>query len=328
MVPADGAFTPAKLKQNQEISMRRTFALCLLAVVAVAGNAFATGEGRIQGKITDAATKKGIPGATVTLDAVSGHTFHAEYKADKDGVYRFLILDATIPYKFVWAAPGYAPVSEQFKLKLGDVNVRDVALATASAAAAATPAAAGGKGDPAVIAYNEAADMANNGKVTEAIAKLEEAGKLKSDFTAADEALAKLYVRNKQYDKAIASANKALVLDTDSQDMFNVLAEAYDKTGDKVKAAEFKKKLPQNANALFNDAARLINSGKDGEAEGILKSAIAADPNMAQAYYELGMLYVRGQKNADAKTNLQKYLELQPNGKDAATAKEMLNYVK
>ena len=33
-------------------------------------------------------------------------------------------------------------------------------------------------------------------------------------------------------------------------------------------------------------------------------------------------------KNADAKANLQKYLELDPNGKDAATAKEMLKYVK
>ena len=33
-------------------------------------------------------------------------------------------------------------------------------------------------------------------------------------------------------------------------------------------------------------------------------------------------------KNADAKTNLQKYLELDPNGKDASTAKEMLKYVK
>ena len=40
------------------------------------------------------------------------------------------------------------------------------------------------------------------------------------------------------------------------------------------------------------------------------------------------MVYVRMGKTADAKTNLQKYLELEPNGKDAATAKEMLKYVK
>jgi hypothetical protein len=40
------------------------------------------------------------------------------------------------------------------------------------------------------------------------------------------------------------------------------------------------------------------------------------------------MIYVRSGKNADAKANLEKYLQLEPNGKEAATAKEMLKYVK
>ncbi len=110
--------------------------------------------------------------------------------------------------------------------------------------------------------------------------------------------------------------------------MFGVLAESYTAKGDKTKAAEYRKKLPADAASMFNEAAHLINSGKDAEAEPMLKGAIAANDKFAAAYYELGMLYVRTQKNADAKTNLQKYLELEPNGKDAATAKEMLNYVK
>jgi Tfp pilus assembly protein PilF len=55
---------------------------------------------------------------------------------------------------------------------------------------------------------------------------------------------------------------------------------------------------------------------------------VAADEKFAAAYYELGMIYVRASKNADAKTNLEKYLQLEPNGKEAATAKEMLKYVK
>ena len=39
-------------------------------------------------------------------------------------------------------------------------------------------------------------------------------------------------------------------------------------------------------------------------------------------------IYVRSGKSAEAKTALTKYLELDPNGKDAATAKEMMNYLK
>ena len=132
----------------------------------------------------------------------------------------------------------------------------------------------------------------------------------------------------KAYQKAITSANKALELAPDETDMYGVLYTAYTATGDKAKAAEAKKKLPANAGQLFNDAAKAINSGKDADAEPLLKQAIAADDKFSIAYYELGMLYVRAGKNADAKANLQKYLELDPNGKDAATAKEMLKYVK
>jgi len=307
--------------------MRKTLALSVLALMVVAGNAFAIGEARIQGKITDAATHKPIPFAEIIIDAVTGHTVHNEFKADKDGVYRFLILDGTLSYKFTYKAAGYANVEQTMKLTLGDINTKDVTMAPAGAGAtsAAAPAA---KADPAVAAYNEGAELANAGKILEAIAKLEEAVTAKPDLTAGYEALAKLYLRNKNYDKAIDRANKSLEIDNDNQDMFTVLTEAYTAKGDKAKAAEYRKKLPADAASMFNDAAHLINSGKDAEAEPLLKSAIAANDKFAAAYYELGMLYVRTQKNADAKTNLQKYLELEPNGKDAATAKEMLNYVK
>jgi tetratricopeptide (TPR) repeat protein len=311
------------------MQMRGTFALAVLAIMAVAGNAFALGEARMQGKITDAATHKPIPNVVIIIDAVSGHNVHNEFKADKDGVYRFLILDGTLTYKFTYKADGYAPVEYTFKPTLGEINTKDVTMAPGSAAgsvAAAAPATA--KANPGVVLYNEGAALANDGKVSGAIAKFEEAVALKPDLTAGYEALAKKYLQIKNYDKAIDRANKALEIDTDNQDMFAVLADSYTAKGDKTKAAEYRKKLPADATAMFNEAARLINAGKDGEAEPLLKSAIAANDKFAQAYYELGMIYVRTQKNADAKTYLQKYLELEPAGKDAATAKEMLNYVK
>jgi tetratricopeptide (TPR) repeat protein len=309
------------------MQMRRTFALFVLALVVVAGNAFAIGEARVQGKITDAATHQPIPFAVIVVDATSGHTVHSEYKADKDGVYRFLVLDGTLNYKFTYKAPGYANVEQTMKLTMGDLNTKDVTMAPASAAAASTAPVAM-KADPAVVAYNEGAELANAGKDAEAIAKIESAVTAKPDLTAGYEALAKLYIRNKNYDKAIDRANKALEIDSDNQDMFGVLSDAYTAKGDKAKAAEYRKKLPADAAAMFNEAARLINSGKDAEAEPLLKASIAANDKFAPAYYELGMVYVRTQKNADARTNLKKYLELEPNGKDAATAKDMLNYVK
>ena len=312
--------------------MRRLLALSVVVLAFVANNAFAVGEARVEGKVFDGATKKPIPNAVILAESADGSkNFKQEFKAKADGSYAIFLLDGTIRYKFTYSAPGYQPFVQTIKLKLApERNIQDMDLSpvnstveAGSAAPTAQPTA-----DPAILAYNEGANLANEGKVPEAIAKLEEAVTLKPDLTSGYEALARLYLRQKTYDKAIDRANKALAVDTDNMDMDAVLYESYTATGDKAKAAEYKKKLPANPRALFNDAAKLINANKDGEAEPLLKAAIAAEPNFAIAYYELGMIYVRSGKNADAKTNLEKYLELDPKGKDAATAKEMLKYVK
>jgi tetratricopeptide (TPR) repeat protein len=332
--------------------MRKTYALCLLFTAAIASNAFAQ-SARVEGKIIDAATKAGIPNASVTVTATGGHKFQQEFKTDKEGAFRFLLIDGTLPFKFTYAAPGYASIEEPTKIKFGEVYKREVALVPGSAAAAASAPAA--KADPAVAAYNEGAALANEGKNAEAIAKFEEAVAAKPDLTAGYQALAKLYDRTKQWDKAIDRANKALSIDSDDVEMNTVLFDAYSATHQTAKLAEVKKKLPANPVSLFNDAAKLINAGKDAEAEPLLKQAIAADEKFAQAYYELGMLYARMQKNADARTNLTKFLELagpvvsaaeietkcktegdvttcvsrlKKTGEDVATAKEMLKYVK
>src|SRR5438552_1852414 len=157
------------------MQMRKTFALGVLAIMAVAGNAFALGEARMQGKITDAATHKPIRNATIIIDATSGHKVHNEFKADKDGVYRFLIVDGTLTYKFTYKADGYAPVENTFKPSLGEINTKDVMMAPGSATASTTAAVpASAKPNPAVIAYNDGAALANDGKLPEAIAKIEE----------------------------------------------------------------------------------------------------------------------------------------------------------
>jgi tetratricopeptide (TPR) repeat protein len=307
--------------------MRKTVAMSLLAIAAVAGSALGMGEGRLTGKVTDAVTKKPIANATLLVVSTGARNFRQEFKADKDGNYRILLIDATLMYRMTWSAPGYQPYEEQMKLKLGEVNIKDVVLTPAAAAAAVAPAAEA-KADPAVTAYNAGAQLFNDGKFPESVAKFEEAVAAKPDLIAGWEALARAAVRTKEYPKAIDAANKALAIAPDETDMYAVLYTGYTATGNKEKAAEARKKLPADAAALFNDAAKLINSGKDKEAEPLLKQAITADDKFAPAYYELGMVYVRLGKTADAKTNLQKYLDIEPNGKDAPTAKEMLKYVK
>lgn len=308
--------------------MRRSIGLSLVVMVLFAMTASAGTEVRLTGKIIDAATKKPIPNATVLVTNApgAGKTFKQEFKAKEDGTYAVFLLDGTIRYVFTFSAPGYAPFAEPMKLGIGSNTSKDIALAPPGAATGGNTAEA--KPDPAAVAYNEGAALANEGKLPEAIAKMEEALSLKPDLTLAYGSLARLYFRQKEYDKAIDRANKVLAVDADDTDMNSILFEAYTAKGDSKKAAEYKSKVPANPAALFNDAARLINANNDAEAEKLLKQAIAADEKFAPAQYELGMIYVRAGKSGDAKTHLEKYLELEPNGKDAATAKEMLKYVK
>jgi tetratricopeptide (TPR) repeat protein len=308
--------------------MRKTLALSLLALAVVATNAFAVTEARLGGKIVDAATKAPIPNAIVLItSATAAKNFRQEIKAKSDGSYAVFLLDGTIQYKFTYSAPGYAPDEEVMKLNIGgQLNEKNVELTKATGAAPAN--AAPSKVDPAVVAYNEGAALANDGKDAEALAKFDEAETHNPSFTAAWVATARIGFRAKKYQKSVDAANKAVALGADESEMAQIMAEDYTALGDKAKAAEARKKAPADPHALYNEAAKFLNANKDADAEPLLKQAIAADDKFALAYFQLGMVYVRSGKNADAKANLLKYLELDPKGPEAGTATEMLKYIK
>ncbi|HYR28014.1 MAG TPA: tetratricopeptide repeat protein [Thermoanaerobaculia bacterium] len=304
----------------------KSLALCLVVLAFVATNAFAVGEGRINGRILDAHTKEPVPNAVIKIkNASPKKAFNHELKVKGDGSWAWFALDATVPYLFTVSADGYQTYTEEIKIDLGVTTKRDFFLTNVKNVA---PTERKVKEDPAVDAYNAGAGLANSGDLKGAAVKFQEAIAAKPDMTAAWIALAKVSHKSKDYPKAIEAANKVLEIDNEDTEMWAVLADSYTATGDKAKAAEASAKVPKNAGALFNEAARLINASNDPEAEKVLKQAIAADGKMAIAYYELGMIYVRSGNAADAKSNLNKYLELEPNGKDAATAKEMLSYLK
>ncbi len=305
--------------------MRRTLALTLLVFAALfASNAFAIGEARITGKVVDAATKAPLPDAKITVTALSGKTFKQSYTVKKDGTYAIFLLDGTLKYSFAYEAPGYPAQVDQFKLKLGEPNIHDVELSKGGAPVSQQVEAVEAKADPAVTAYNEGAALANSGDDAGAIKKFDEAVSIKPDLTAAWIALARIQLRAKSYAKAIEAANKGLEADSEDTDMWTVLFESYRATGDKAKAAEAKKHMPENAAGMFNDAVPLLNASKYDEAEPILRKVIAADPNFADAYYYLGMCMAQKNNIAEAKKFFQKYLDLSPNGKDADVAKEFL----
>ena len=83
-----------------------------------------------------------------------------------------------------------------------------------------------------------------------------------------------------------------------------------------------------NPTALYNQGVILWNQGKGQEALPLFEQAITADPNLADAHYMLGMVYVSMDKKPEAIKALEAYLKLAPTGENAATAKAVLAQIK
>jgi tetratricopeptide (TPR) repeat protein len=305
--------------------MRRTLALSLILLLAAAGSAFA-GPRRACRESHRRGDQALIANAEIKIEAVEGKTVRQNTKVKPDGTYAIFVLDGTIRYKYTVSAPGYDPYEETIKMKLGESEKKDFTLLKVGSQGTAS-AAAVEKADATVEAYNEGAALANAGDIAGAIKKFEEAVVAKPDMLAAWGALARCTSARRTTPRLEASA-KVLDIDDSDIDMLTVQHQAYTGLGDKANAEKVGAKLPKNASQLFNDAAKAINGGDDASAEKLLQQAIALDEKFAQAHYELGMIYVRSGKSAEAKAALTKYLELDPNGKDAAIAKEMMSYLK
>jgi len=115
--------------------------------------------------------------------------------------------------------------------------------------------------------------------------------------------LADVYAKSNKVDDAVATYNKAAQLDPTSA-----------------------------ATYLFNEGAILTNAGKVDDAIATFDKVIAADPTKAEAYYWkgvnlIGKATLQGDKMVappGTTEAFQKYLELQPEGKLAQPAKDML----
>jgi tetratricopeptide (TPR) repeat protein len=147
--------------------------------------------------------------------------------------------------------------------------------------------------------------------------------------------------RDAALDKGVAAYQKAIELKPDAPEYHNNYALALakqkkfsDAQAELTKAAQLD---PASAGKYYyNLGAVLVNTGQTDQAIDAFKKAIDTDPNYAEAYLQYGItLMGKATLGSDGKMvpvagtveAFQKYLELEPNGKDAATAKSMLESI-
>lgn len=299
------------------------------AAFALALPLLAGSQARVTGHVTDG---KGVAleGVKVLITTPAITNFKLEFTTDKDGKWATILNDSTIRYHYRFEKQGYMTREEDKKVAIGTTEQYDVKLLNQEQAR--EQGLVKEVVDPFTAAYNGAVDKYQAGDLDGALTAVEEAIKLDPAKANGYDLGAKIALKKKDWDKTIQFGEKAMSMDEDNTAMIGIVLEAARAKGDKVKAAEYEKKFnaanPDQPEVVYNKAVELFNKGDFKSAEPLLKKAVEAKPDFASAHFLLGMCSVNLNKIPEMKKHLNEYLKLDPKGKDAGTAKEMLDAFK
>jgi len=83
-------------------------------------------------------------------------------------------------------------------------------------------------------------------------------------------------------------------------------------SGESISVAQLRHKVPKEAKQSFARASKLVKTGLHARAAGELETAIARDPEFAEAHHLLGVEYAQVQRYREAEASLRRSLELDP----------------
>ncbi|MDQ3392497.1 MAG: tetratricopeptide repeat protein [Bacteroidota bacterium] len=169
---------------------------------------------------------------------------------------------------------------------------------------------------------NKGAEAYQSQDYVKAIEGFEMASKIKPEDTTAYLYGGIAAQQNKEYDKALKSFYKLTALGYDEIDIYNTiiyLERTHNEDNDKALEVvrEARQKHPGNKEFVKEEINLLIFSDKVDEARLKLEEAIAAEPNNAVLYYNLGFLHDQTKNKEEAIKNYQKAVEIDPNNFEA-----------
>jgi tetratricopeptide (TPR) repeat protein len=318
--------------------------LSLVAGAPVWGQAWA-GKGRLQGTVKDESGKP-VEGATITLrkgsDRVDPKTDGPkQIKSDKNGKWSILGLAGgswgiLIEKEGLMISEGQAPVNEYAIAQPINIVLRAIPKEVIQKAQEES-AAGQAKG-----ALERANSLLAEGKFADARAAYQEGmTKLQAQQDTPQDpalqvsiqrAIADTYFREGKTDQAIDTLKQSLTLAPDDPVTLQLLVNLLVGANREPEAKTYMAKLPEgtkvDANALLNIGIKSFNDGKMDQALNEFDRVVKENPELPDAYYYRALVYLNQGKNADAKTDLQKLLQIDPDNKYAKDAKEFLKDLK
>jgi tetratricopeptide (TPR) repeat protein len=297
----------------------------LALAVVLACSVPALAQSIVRGKVTDQAGKP-VEGATVVIEANEANR-KAETKTNKNGeflqvglasgAYKVTVtkdkLTQTLPAQISQGRPAEL----QFQLSPSSGLTPEQAKAQAelqTLAASAIAAMKAGNHDEAIRQFTD---------ITTKVP------------TCADcfYNLGVAYSQKQQYAEAETAFKKVAELRPTSPDAFTGLANLYNAQKKFDLAAEMSAKAASlsggatggaSAETTFNQGVIFWNAGKYQEAKEQFEAAIKADPNMANAHYQLGMANLNLGQIPAARAAFEGYLKVAPTGEKAAEVQTFL----
>lgn len=295
----------------------------LLVFLSLAGAGWAQYQGRIEGRVVDAA---GNPLESVEVSIVSSKLGSQRFDLKSDRAGRFTQIGLSPGFYLVTLKKeGFASRSMEVKVSIAEKTEFEAKLEPARAEAIRMMS----ESDRLFLEGNK---LYAENKYGEAAASYAEAIKLNGTQWAY---YFNLGLADKKMDKseeARSAFAKALELNPGSYSAQKELAESLAKAGKYEEAkALYLKALEISAeepDVFYNLGLCQVSTGESEAAIASFLKCIALKPDYADAYYQLGTQYIGQNKVKEAVENLEKFLELAPNHEKAAVAKQLLDYLK
>jgi tetratricopeptide (TPR) repeat protein len=232
-------------------------------------------------------------------------------------------------YVFVFEKEGYSTKKENIKIRQMS-NQEEITLLTIEEAL--EQAKAKNPLFQAVNKYNEAIKYTGNKEYDKAIFLLKEAITLDENLSQAYFEIGKIYYLKNMFNEAVEPLKKTIALKEDNVPAYKLLAICYEKLGKKEEAEKYyiiaKNLSGPSGIDKYNEAVKFLNERDIENAIVLLQEAIKLDPLLADAFYELGMAFLNKGNKEKAKANLEKYLELNPQGEKVSIARTVLEVLK
>jgi len=304
------------------VPVRTAVALIAAALLTTSAIAQPRGNGRLVGKVVD---EQGQPVPDVTVKAqMTGQPDVLTAKSDKKGEWR-LNGAANGEWKVELSKAGLETAVEVVEVKENNAPPLNVTLPKKGAPKADPMAEVNGQ-------VQKAAELAQAGKIPEARKIYEDLLAKYPQIYQLEGFIARTYAAENNVPQALEHLKINLEKEPTNVELKLFQAELLMESGDKAGASAILNAIDlkdvKDPYTYINQAIFLINDKKGPEAVELLTKLIAQFPTNNELYYYRGRAYVASDKLEEARADLDKFVSLAPNAKEAADARKILDQIK